>query len=234
MSTYLQLCQAVRRDCSVTGTLSTVVGQSGMLERVVEWVALSYLQLQNKHNDWRWLRYGWTVNTVADDDTYAYGDCTDITTSSAITRFQEWAIRDRDNPPKCYLQSAGVGTEYWLTYVPWPQFRIVYKKGTQNSAAPQWISTDPQNNIVLGPAPSAVYVVSGEYQRSAQVLSADGDTPEMPSDFHDLIYYGAMEMYAGHTGAQEKLFRVKNERPRLMRALERNQLPEVGVAGPLA
>lgn len=234
MSTYLQLCQDVRRDCEVTGSIATVSDQSGMLARIVDWVSQAYIDLQNKHNDWRWLRHGWTVNTVADNDTYAYGDCTDTTSSSAITRFQEWMIRDPSNPPLCYLQSAGVGTEYWLTYVPWPTFRLVYKKGSQTSAAPQWITMDPQNNIVLGPAPSDVYVVSGEYQRSAQILSADNHTPEMPSDFHRLIYYNAMEKYAGHTGAQEKMFRVKNERPQLMEALERNQLPEMKVAGPLA
>ncbi len=230
----LEICQRTVLDCEVTGSLTTVTGQNGMLGRVVNWVSDAYTELQQRHNNWRWLRHGWTVNTVADDDTYAYGDCTDTTSSSTITRFQEWMIRDPYDPPKCYLQSSGVGTEYWLTYVPWSSFQTIYKIGSQTSSAPSFITIDPQNNIVLGPAPSAVYVVSGDYQRSAQTLSADNDTPEMPSDYHLLIVYLAMEKYAGHTAAEEKIFRATNEGLRMLRRLERNQLPEIELGTALA
>ncbi len=234
MSTFLQLSERTRLDCEVTGSISDVAVNNGMLSRIVNWVSDYYVELQQANIDWRWLRHGWTVNTVADDDTYEYGDCTDTTESAAITRFGRWLITDQYNPPKIYLQSAGVGTETWLTYISWPHFQILYRKGAQVASYPHFITIDPQNRLVLGPKPNDVYVVTGEYRRSAQVLTANDDVPEMPSDYHRLIVYGAMEKYAGHTGAQEKLFRAQNEVGSLRRALEQDQLPDIPIAGPIA
>lgn len=238
MSTYLELSQKLRRECSVSGTGPTAVtGQTGKLADLVAWIADAYVQIQNLHADppcWRWLRHGFTFDTTADDDSYSYGDVTDTTTSSAITRLSNWYIHDPYDPPKIYLTSTGVGAQTWLTYVDWEDFKSIYKIGTQNSSAPAHISIDPQNNLVLGPAPNDTYTVTGDYIRSAQVLAADGDTPEMPSQFHDLIVYYAMEKYGYNELAQEILSRASAESNRMLQNLSSNQLQKMRIAGPMA
>ena len=95
------------------------------------------------------------------------------------------------------------------------------------------MTIDPQRNLILGPKPDAAYTITGEYQMSAQVLAADGDTPEMPSDYHQLIVYSAMKKYGGFHSAPEVSARGITEGNALMRQLESNQRPEVTLAGPL-
>jgi hypothetical protein len=239
MSTYLQLCQALRREASIagaSGTPSAVTDQTGQMRDVVEWVKQAWTVIQNRHTNWRWLRSRFTVNTVADDDTYAYSDCTDSIASAAISRFSHWWALDEAGYSgiKSYLQSAGVAGEMWLSFLPWADFRARYRFGTQTSGTPVHFTVDPQNNLVLGPAPNAVFVVSGEYQKSAQILAANSDTPEMPSQFHDLVWLEAMRRYAGKQAAPEAMSRAIGEGNRLLRQLEVNQLPPMGFARPLA
>jgi len=121
-----------------------------------------------------------------------------------------------------------------MTLLPWSNFRAIYKIGTRNNGQPVHFTIDPQNNLVIGPKPDAIYTVSGEYQMSAQVLAADGDTPELPSDYHDLIYWYALEKYGRFSASPEALQQAQRESSRLMRQLEANQLPPIALGGPLA
>ena len=209
--------------------------QSGNQLDVVQWVANAWTELQCRREDWRWMRSSFTVNTVSGTDTYAYGSCTDTLTSSAITRFGRWLPFDTDGLPvfKSYLTSSGVGTETFLGYLSWGQFRSVYKTGTQTNQQPVYFSIDPNNNLVLAPKPNGIYTITGDYQRASQSMTADADIPEMPSRFHQLIVYQAMSKYAGSLVAPEVNFRAMSEGRILMRALEKDQLPKIAIAQPL-
>lgn len=236
MSTYLVLSQHLRQEVEGGGTgPSAVTGQSGEAARYVKWIADAYTELQQRR-EWNWLRSEFSVNTVADDDSYAGTDCTDTRLSASVTRFSRWITHDDCGYSniKAYLQSGGVSGEYWLTPLSWAEFRNIYKIGSQTSGQPHHFAIDPQNNLRLGPKPSAVYVVTGEYQMSPQILAADGDTPEMPSQFHELTVYEAMEKYGASSIAPEVLARAQNEGGRMRNALMRNQLPKVSFGSPLA
>lgn len=231
MSTFLQLCVHARRECRIAGTgPAAVTSQVGELERLVNWVANAYTEIQNKHPNWRWLRSSFTVNTVASDDTYAYGDLTDTGTSSPITRLSSFL----PNEFKIYLTSAGVGTQHWLSYWQWDDFRRVYRIGTQNDGYPAVVTIDPANQVVLGAKPDAIYTVTGDYQKSAQILAADGDTPEMPSQFHYLIVYEAVRKYAAEVGDPGLWAAMKDEAAQMWRDLRQNQLPPSNYGNPLA
>lgn len=234
MSTFLALAQKLQQEAEIPGAaIAAVTGQTGQLKRLVDWVSDAWKDIQLKNPNWRWMRTGFTLNTVAGDSTYAYTDCTDVKTGAAIARFQHWWAHDRLHPFQCYLSSSGVASEFRLRYVPWDSFRWQYRFGTQNNNVPIHVSVDDEDNLVIGPKPNAVYVVSGDFQRGVQVLAADGDTPDMPSNFHDVIVYWALEKYGANSVAAETFARAVREGRRLMRALERNQLPEVLLAEPL-
>jgi hypothetical protein len=235
MSTYLELSQFCRQECSIPGIgPSGVAGQIGVLGKIVKWVKDGYVDIQNRHDDWRWMRVGFTVDTTISDSTYAFGDCIDVETGVAIARFKRWWANDLYYPFKCYLTSGGVGGEYRLNYLPWNDFRQLYNIGTQTDGQPSHISIDNQDRFVLGPAPNAVYTVTGDFQRGVQVLAADEDVPDMPASFHDLIVYYGMEKYGADSIAIEVYQRAKTEGKRMLRALERNQLPEFVMAEPMA
>jgi len=237
VSTFLQLSVRTRSECDLSGTgPTTVVGQTGKLERIVNWVASSYTEIQNRYEQWRWLRKPFTLNTVASTDAYAYSSATDTEANAAISRFRRWWADDLDRPFTIYLQSDGVSGQRFLVWVPFDYFKRIYRFGPQQSqtGVPQHVSVDDNNKIVLGPNPDAVYVVGGDYQRGAQVLAADSDTPEMPADFHMSIVYEAMKKYAGGESAPEVYTRAITEGNKLMRQLELNQLPQICLGAPLA
>jgi hypothetical protein len=67
-----------------------------------------------------------------------------------------------------------------------------------------------------------------------QILTADADEPEMPEQYHDLIWLGALRRYAAFEAAPEVWAEAKSQHGELMRSLEQNQLPDIGWAAPLA
>ncbi len=237
MTTFLAGVQDLATECGLASTPTAVASQTGEFGRLVKWYKDAYIDIQNRHQDsWRWLRHSFTLTTTASDDTYTYSDCTDSTSASAITRFGCWRLHDKFDPPKIYLQSAGSGSERWLSFLPWDTFKTIYKIGSQAQAtgAPAHITVDPQNQIVIGPSPNGAYVLTGDYYRSAQELSADDDEPEMPSHFHNLIVWGAMIDYGYFELGQEVLGRGQKKYRTMLRKLEANQLPAMRLAGPLA
>jgi len=236
MSTFLELCQDAAREVGIPGVGPvTTINQTGQLGDIVRWVKNSYKEVQNRNGGhWRFLRHGFTLTTADSDDTYAFGDAVDSTTASAITRFSQWRFADRAAPPTIYLQSAGVGTQNWLIYSQWEPFKQIYKISTQVDSYPAHITVDPQDQILLGPVPNGIYVVTGEYWRSAQILALDADVPEMPVQFHDLITWYAIENYGYLEAAPEVLARAKQKKRTFMRQLEANQLERFGKARSLA
>lgn len=239
MSTFLELANELASEAGVSGSASsiaTVTGQTGQALRLVNWIKRSWTEIQRKHNNWRWMRSKFTFNTVAGTDTYAYGSVTDSRLSATISRFARWLPFDDSGAAnvKRYLTSGGVSGEIWMTNLPWDYFQAVYKRGQQNNGPIVHITIDPQNQWVIGPKPDDIYTVSGEYMMSAQVLAANSDVPEMPSDFHDLIVYRAMEKYGRFYAAGEVLARGEREGGRLMAQLEADQLPALAYAAPLA
>jgi hypothetical protein len=232
---FLALAVKLRQECEVPGTgPAAVTGQVGQLKRIVDWTADAWEDIQNQHTNWLWMRRAFTLNTVLNDDSYAFGDATDVDAAAAITRFSHWLAQDPRDPYLCYLQSSGVGAQYRLSWVPWPDFKQLYRVGSQTNGAPAHVSADPQRNLVLGPKPNGVFVVTGDFQRSQQTLAADADIPEMPTQFHKLIVYWSMMKYGANSVATEIYSRAMNEANRMMRVLETNQLPEMPTAGPLA
>jgi len=241
MSTFLQICQDVARECGVAGGAdaspkpTAVTGQIGELNRVVNWVADAYTEIQGARN-WRWMRKKFTVDTVAGTDNYAFGACTDVDDAALITRFKEWHLDDPRNPPKIYLTSAGVGGQVLLTWAPWDNFELLYKTGSLQSqtSQPVHITVDPKDEIHLGITPNDIYTLIGDYHKSAQILAADGDIPEMPTAYHDLIKYTAMEFYGLFESAPEIISRAERGQKRLMNQLKRNQDQVFRRGGPLA
>lgn len=228
---YLTLCQDLRRECSISGTGPTATtGQVGEYLRVINWVKNAWLEIQQEEDDWRWMRKSFTVSATSGDGAYAYTDCTDTVSLAAISRFSRW----HKTSMKSYLTSSGVGAERPLTWLPWEQFRSIYRYGTQTNAAPIHVSEDPTQALVLGPIPDATYTVSGDYQIGPQTLSADADTPEMPTRFHQLIVYNAMVRYGFHQVAPEAIQHAQVIAGRLHSALVRDQRPQISLGRSIA
>ena len=229
MATFLALCQDVVEECGIpAGGPSTVLNQDGQLKEVVKWVRDSWVDIQNWHQNWRWMRRTATIDTVADQRAYAPTAFTDEVTTNNVDRFSHWWAHRLVDPPKCYLKTTGVGGEYFLSWSAWDYYKTVYLIGQNRtiSSTPATITFDESDNINLGPIPNDVYTITVDYQLSAQVLANDNDVPELPADFHRLIVYEAMRRYAGKEAAPEVLMRASTEGRRVRYSLEHRHLSQ--------
>lgn len=229
---FLALCQRTASECAVsqTGPADTTT-QTGRLGQIVKWVNAAWGDLQTKHDEWLFMRFGFRVDTTSGDGEYAYSDCTDTTTTAVITAFRDWS---KKVPMKIYLVSAGQATETDLVFIDYPDFYQRYLIGTPGNSYPKHWSRAPNGNLLLGPKPDGIYRVSGEYQRSATAMAADSDTPALPSEYHLAIVYRAMMKYGRYVGAQEIYNDGAIEYRRMLREMRRTQLPRCCEPGSLA
>jgi len=237
MATFLALAQQARDECEIPGSGPATTKDSlltGQHLRIVRYVRQAWTEIQNAQSAWRWMRVGFTLQTVASDDKYAFGDATDDETSLAISRFARWRLNDRQDPPRIYLTASGASAEYWLTYISYESWRQVYQIASQTDSQPAHITVDPQNNIRFGPAPNDIYTLSGDYMRGAHIMDADDQEPDMPVRFHDLIVYGAMIKWGYYAVAPELVERGSREYRRMMGDLRIDQLPQMRLGSPLA
>lgn len=228
--TFLEMCQRLSHESSNAGTgPSSTSGQSGINLHIVQWINSAWMDIQRKHDDWLFMRGSFTVNTVASDGIYAYSDCTDTTTSSAISAFRNW----HKDTFKIYLTSGGVSGESQLIYIDYPHWYSVYNTGQQTDSYPRFFTVDYSLRFLPAPKPNAVYTITGEYQKKATELSGDSDTPELPEEFHEAIWYRGLMKYARYYSAPEIYDDARFNYNRIINEMERTQLPEFITAEPL-
>jgi hypothetical protein len=223
--TFLEQCQRVRQEVGANGTgPSTVISQSGEYKRIVDWVADADTEVQRRSNEWKFMRGDFEITTVVDDGSYLPSE-TDI----PITNFRDW----RPTTFKIYLKSAGAGTEAELPYIDY-QCYLDLKVGDATSSQPTYFTIGNSMEILLWPVPDSVYTVTGEYQKSAAKMTADDDSPPYPAEFHMLPVYRAMMRYARYNSAAEIYQDAERDYNRMLREMERTQLPRMQYGAPLA
>lgn len=229
----LQLCQKVARESGTISGVSpsAVTNQVGRLLKVVNWVNDAWLWVQNEHTSWRWMRKEFTQDLSISTGRYTPA-------AMNITDFSHWITDDLCRgylPVSLYLTATGVSDEGAIRQIDYGLWRHRFGRGSQDNQRPVSYAISPLNEFCPGPIPDAVYTVNGEYHKTAQTLSANTDTPELPTRFHDVIVWRALELLAEHDEAPLAIAASRLKRIALMGALERDQLEQVEIAcGPLA
>lgn len=227
--TFLQLAARLRQEVGGSGTGPTsVTSQVGEYKRFVDWIATADEDIQRKSNQWRFMRSGFTVATVADTAAYTYGSCTDTTSSAAISSFREW-VKDSF---KIYLTSGGVAGETDLSYIDYQSWYDIYNTGTQTSSYPVDFTILNNRSFSLGPKPNAVYTVTGEYMKAVTTMTAASDVPLYPEEYHMLPVYRAMMDHGSYIGGPEVEARGTRKYREMMSEMERTELPEIEIGGP--
>jgi hypothetical protein len=225
---YLALCQRLKTEAGISGTLASVSGQTGELARVLNWINTAYESIQNSQTSWNFMKHGFTVNTVIGTDAYAYGSCTDTTLASAIVNFGHW---DTDS---FQMYKDTVADENVMPCIDYELWKSIYRMGSQTASRPSEATILPNDSIGLGPKPDAVYVFSGDYYRSAAAMSLNADIPVIPSQYHMAIVWRALMLYAQWEEADNLYQYANREYMVLKRMLDLNQLPKMNSGGPLA
>ncbi len=223
---FLTLCKRTREKCGISGSgPAAVTGQQGEMLRIINWVNEAWVEIQNAQNNWMWMRGTFSLQTVPSQQPYTTTD------AGIASDFSHWHL----DTLRIYRTTQGLSDEQFIHYQDYAQFRDTYAYSNRMPGRPGFFSVRPWDQaLLLGPTPTEVYTVVGEYQKKASEMSANGDIPGMPSQYHMLIVYGAMERYAAYESAPEVMVPVSREYDELRGRLMGNQLSEVFIEQTLA
>lgn len=218
MSTYLQLCQRLRKEVGASGSDSTVVSASGEWGRLCSWIATAWEEIQQEEATWEWMRTTKSFNTVAEQSTYPVADA-----PLSLTDFAYW----RSDSFRLYKDD--IGDEQFLDHVPYNWFRDTYLLGSDTTtySRPTVISITPSKALIFALPPNDVYTVTGEYYKTPTALSLDADEPDMPERFHLAIVYRAMIHYGFYESAQEVIARGERFYREYLERIRFDQLPSI-------
>jgi hypothetical protein len=226
--TFLQLVQRLKRECGVSGadpaTLQGVL--PGEIARLANWASEAWMEIQRERSDWFFLRQPVSFTaTAAAGRSYT-------PTQAGIPLLASYKL----DSFRCYASALGQSNEQILPWLPYDSFRNLYLFGAnaQQQTRPVLFSVDPQKNFVLGPAPNADHVISGEAFLAPQPLVLDADAPSMPSQFHMLVVYKAMQYYGAYENAPEVHDRGLVHYGPMLSRLTIDQAPQITWGGALA
>lgn len=192
MATFLELAQkAVRKSGATTDDLSTVVGQTGILELFVEWTVEAWRDIQLERLG-LWFRRDrdLTISMVASTDEYSLP----ATLESVNTRSLTCHLSNENETPMDFLTY-----DYWRKW----QDRVDRQEGK-----PQYFTFSPDNKLVVWPIPDDTYTIRYEgillpeiwdYTDAAGAGTSDALTPtNLPAAYQDAIVWMAVLYYAMH------------------------------------
>lgn len=193
---FLELCQRVRQESGISGDGPlTVVNQTGILAKVVEWVRQADLDIKRQRNDWKFL---WKL--------------IDGTFTAATKQF---SLIDIGLQPGDKIKEISIGGRV-LRLIGWECYKdrgywAADAALVSNQRTPECYAVRPDGAIVVWPIPDKDYTVSIEASKSVEPMLANSDISEIPAAHHDVILQKALMYYASHE-EDNSLYQVANAR----------------------
>jgi len=173
---------------------STVVSQTGMKKKAVDWVARAWTDIQIQQN-WSFLWNTTSFNTTLGQRDYHPVDNLQLDPVLAVYIVDSFRIHGT---------SLGFADQGTLEYVSWADWSVgVQGHGAVNSGKPTQFTIMPNNTIRFNATPDVSYTVTFDYYQVPVELAANNDVPALPAQFHDMILYQALIYYAAHEDAAE-------------------------------
>lgn len=189
--TFLELCVRVRQESGISGEGPlSVVGQQGILAKVVEWVRQADNDIQSMHTDWSFL---WrTADATLTTDVRLYDRI-----ALGLADMQELTEISIDGEP---LQE--------MTWAVFKQYKFNTDVGKQRPAS---FAFRPDGLMMVYPVPNADYATTVEYYAAVEPLLLNDDESAIPVIYHDAILQKALMYYASHE-EDNSLYQVANAR----------------------
>lgn len=229
--TYLELVQRLRMESGIAGTgPTTTVNQIGELGRLVSWIDAAYEDIQNKRNDWRFLRKNFTLALVSAQNIYPR-------TSPQLTLSGGDVKNWKRNSLRIYTDTVNFSDELWLPNRDWDLFRDNRLRGASSNQTgrPIEFSSDPSKDIYVWPKPNAAtpYFIRGEYYQAPDVFINDSSEPIFDTN-QMAIVYNALMRYASYVSEPALFSYAQQQYGRLIGKLEADWAEPISRGGALA
>lgn len=208
-STYLELCQETRRVCGISGSgPASVTGQTGMLEKLVNWVADADVVIQRTWINWDFL----------------YVTSYSVATVQGSAEYQKPATLGAWDKDTLFL-NRGLSTNQRLFEIDYRQYFSTMANAPITNAKPGNFILPPSKNLTLYPTPDAVYTLTANYWRTPLRMTGNSDTSLIPEAYIRAIIARAKMFYAIDQEATDIYNEAFAEFTITMTQLQSDQLP---------
>lgn len=186
--TYLELVRRLAREVGASGGIQSLQTAEGEAKRLADWVNQAWLDIQLVRDTWSWRLNEFEV---------AVPSGSAIVDTSTITDFYK--------PLKGSVYGKFVAASTWfpLEYIDFQAWQDYVRTRPTAISQPTSYTLKPDRTVELYPIPANDYSVRGLYVKKPQQLVNDFDVPILPEEFHQLIVYQAMMLYAQYEAAPE-------------------------------
>ena len=218
MSNYLELCQKARRLAGMPGSgPSSVSGQTGQYQRLVDWVADADEWICGLWQNWRFL---WV-----DNHTFSLSiGVREYSGSPYVpSNLRVWI-------PESFALNPASENYVRLKNMPYDEWRETLKWGTFSNSQPSSVTIKPDNSLAFDSPANAADTFQAEYWKSPTRMTNGTDTPNVPEAYEMAIIYRVKMWYAEFEDAAEVYQSAVQDYAIWISRLEAEYLPEAGYA----
>lgn len=209
--TFLELCEKLREECGIAGTIATVTGQTGMHQRLIGYIQKANREIQSRKANWKFLWVEWTqvLSGVSGGE---------LNPPDGLGMFDQTS----------FWVDAGTANAFPLEYVDHKEWRDSLRHQSTDLDQPAFVTIKPNGKVGIMPSPSTEYttsILTADYWRSPVDLVSNGQSSLIPIQFHQIIVELAKmywSEYAHDTGRYNAAF-VSHDI--LYKALRSHSLP---------
>lgn len=215
---FLQICQRLNREAGLSGTgPAAVTSQSGMSRKVVDWANSAWEAIQAQRTDWKWRRISASgLSLTSGDYDYSIEDDFSLAAESIFL----------DSVRLHAATGETIANRTKVIHVDYQDWLDNYEQLTASTGRPMYFTITPADAMLFSPTPDATYTLLFDYLRAPQELAQTTDEPIMPSQYHMLIVWRALMMYAAHDESPQYQTALL-EHKRLMRSMMKTQLAPI-------
>lgn len=214
---FLTLCNEVARESGTVttrpgATITDVATAIGRQAKIVGWVRMAWVMIQTARAEpWPWMVGEFSKSAVIVQSRYVGG-----AGGFALPRFSRFMV-DRMNADESHLPyslfdpAIGVADEQPINMCDLGYWKQTYGRGVQINSRPIEYAIDRNGDLLLGRAPDKAYTIKGEYVKAPQRLAANGDIPEIPEAYEDMILYRALELLGEHDESPNQIATARRE-----------------------
>lgn len=211
MSTFLELCEKLREECGIAGTISSVTGQTGMHARLIGYIQKANRKIQSRKANWKFLWNEWTplLSTVVSGE---------LTPPDGLAMFDQTS----------FWVGAGTEDAFPLKYLDYRVWRDTVRRQYIDADQPTFVTIKPNGKVGISPSPSSDYTsltLTAEYWKRPVELVSDGQVSVIPVQFHSIIVALAKMYWAEYTHDTGRYDAAFVEHEDLYRDLKAHSLP---------
>ena len=208
MSTFLELCEKLREECGIAGTIPSVIGQTGMHARLIGYIQKANRKIQSRKINWKFLWNEWST-------TLSSGE---LTPPDGLAMFDQGS----------FWVDAGTSDAFPLRYLDYRTWRDMARQQFIDVGQPVCVTVKPNGKVGISPPPDSTYVSStltADYWRQPVELVSNNQVSVIPTHLHQIIVAQAKMYWAEYAQDSGRYDAAFVEHEDLYRDLKAHSLP---------